>query len=173
MYQPPLARLGAENMAKMKKKKTKPVSTGSNQQIHFETSQGSFTAELFSDVAATSQNFVDLVSQNFYQNLTFHRYVEGFVIQGGDPTGTGSGGSKKTIPLEITAHKHIRGALGMARSQNPNSASCQFYVCLDDLPSLDGSYCVFGRVVDGMDNVLKLRQGDKMAQVSLVKAVAP
>jgi cyclophilin family peptidyl-prolyl cis-trans isomerase len=116
---------------------------------------------------------LDLVSRKFYDGLVFHRYVQGFVIQGGDPTGTGGGGSGKNIPLEITAHKHVLGALGMARSQDPNSASCQFYVCLLDLPSLDGSYAVFGQVVKGMENAVKLRQGDKMTRVTLVKAVTP
>jgi cyclophilin family peptidyl-prolyl cis-trans isomerase len=159
-------------MAK-KKKAAEAVATGANPRVHFETTQGPFTVELFSDVPTTTQNFVDLVSRKFYDGLIFHRYVPGFVIQGGDPTGTGGGGSGKNIPLEITSHKHVLGALGMARSNDPNSASCQFYVCLADLPSLDGSYAVFGQVVDGMENVTKLRQGDKMTQVTMVKAVAP
>lgn len=149
-----------ETMAKKKK---------ANPKVLFETTQGKFTVELFPDVKMTTQNFIGLVSSGFYNGLTFHRYVPGFVIQGGDPTGTGMGGSSKTIPLEITEHKHDKGALGMARSQDPDSASSQFYVCLDDVHQLDGNYCVFGRVVKGMDNVLKLRQGDKMLKVTLVK----
>jgi cyclophilin family peptidyl-prolyl cis-trans isomerase len=161
-------------MAKKKKrKKSLAVATSVNPQVHFETTQGSFIADLYSDVPITTQNFLDLVSRKFYDGLVFHRYVQGFVIQGGDPTGTGGGGSGKNIPLEITAHKHVLGALGMARSQDPNSASCQFYVCLLDLPSLDGSYAVFGQVVKGMENAVKLRQGDKMTRVTLVKAVTP
>jgi peptidyl-prolyl cis-trans isomerase B (cyclophilin B) len=111
-----------------------------------------------------------LVSSRFYDGLVFHRYVSGFVIQGGDPTGTGGGGSDKTIPLEVTKHKHVKGALGMARTQDPNSASSQFYICLDDTPNLDGGYAVFGQVVDGMENVLQLRQGDKMVKVTLLKS---
>jgi cyclophilin family peptidyl-prolyl cis-trans isomerase len=160
-------------MAKKKKKAAASVTAGANPRVHFETTQGPFTVELFADVPTTTQNFVDLVSRKFYDGLIFHRYVPGFVIQGGDPTGTGGGGSDKTIPLEITAHKHVLGALGMARSNDPNSASCQFYVCLADLPSLDGGYAVFGQVVDGMDNVVKLRQGDKMTQVTLLKTGTP
>jgi peptidyl-prolyl cis-trans isomerase B (cyclophilin B) len=140
-----------------------------NSKVYFETTQGNFTVELFADVPTTTQNFKDLVSSGFYNGLTFHRYVPGFVIQGGDPTGTGGGGSGKTIPLEITAHHHDAGALGMARSADPNSASSQFYICLDAAHNLDGGYTVFGRVTKGMDNVLKLRQGDKMVQVTLVK----
>lgn len=140
-----------------------------NPKVLFETTQGKFTVEPFLDVKITSQNFLDLVSSGFYTDLLFHRYVPGFVIQGGDPTGTGMGGSPTTIPLEITEHKHDKGALGMARSQDPDSASSQFYICLEDTHQLDGGYAVFGRVVKGMDNVLKLRQGDKMTNVTLLK----
>ena len=141
----------------------------SNPKIQFETTQGDFTVELFADVPTTTENFLSLASSGFYDGLTFHRYVPGFVIQGGDPTGTGGGGSGKKIPLEITGHKHVKGALGMARSQDPNSASSQFYICLDDAPNLDGGYTVFGQVLEGMDNVLKLRQGDKMTKVTVLK----
>jgi peptidyl-prolyl cis-trans isomerase B (cyclophilin B) len=139
-----------------------------NPKVKIKTTQGTIVVELFSDVPVTTKNFVDLVSKGFYDGLTFHRYVEGFVIQGGDPTGTGSGGSDKTIPLEITAHKHLKGAIAMARTSDPNSATSQFYICLDDLPQLDGQYCVFGQVIKGMDNVMKLRQGDKMLKVTLL-----
>lgn len=145
-----------------KKKKTNP-------KVLFETTQGNFTVELFQDVGLTVQNFLELVLSVFYDNLVFHRYVPGFVIQGGDPTGTGMGGSSKTIPLEITDHKHKKGALGMARSQDPNSASSQFYICLEDTHQLDGGYTVFGKVVKGMNSVLKLRQGDKMTKVTVLK----
>jgi cyclophilin family peptidyl-prolyl cis-trans isomerase len=164
-------------MAKKKKTKMKTSSPASkkpatNPQVMMETTQGPIIVELFPDVPNTTQNFIDLVSKKFYDGLTFHRYVPGFVIQGGDPLGTGIGGSDQNIRLEITAHKHLRGHLGMARSQDPHSASSQFYICLADLPSLDGGYAVFGRVLEGMDNVLKLRKGDKMTQVTPVKAVS-
>ena len=142
---------------------------GSDPKVRVETTKGAFTVELFSDVSVTTQNFVDLVSKGFYDGLTFHRYVPGFVIQGGDPQGTGAGGSGKNIPLEISGHKHVTGALGMARSQAPDSASSQFYVCLADAPGLDGSYAVFGQVTEGMDVVMQLRQGDKMTKVTLLK----
>ncbi len=162
--------ISGEKMKK-KKKKAKPVSKKSpvNQKVHFETTQGIFTTEIFSDVKAHAENFISLVSAGFYNDLIFHRYEPNFVIQGGDPTGTGMGGSNKTVPLEITDHKHVKGALGMARSQNPNSASCQFYICLADSYFLDNGYTVFGQVLDGMDNVLKLRKGDKMLKVKVVK----
>ena len=162
-------------MAKKKKKstikKTAPKSSpkSKNPRIKFETTQGEFTAELFSDVPTTIKNFTDLISRSFYDGLTFHRYEPGFVIQGGDPMGTGMGGSDKNIPLEITPHKHLMGALGMARSQDQNSASSQFYVCLKDTPFLDGNYAVFGQVTAGMEKVLMLRKGDKMLKVTLLK----
>lgn len=154
----------------VKKKKKKSGSASANPRVKFETTQGTFTAELFLDVPTTTRNFLDLVASGFYDGLTFHRYEPGFVIQGGDPMGTGMGGSEKTIPLEITAHKHLKGSLGMARSQDPNSASSQFYICLADTPFLDGGYAVFGKSVEGMEVVLKLRKGDKMERVTLVGA---
>src|SRR5579863_1905496 len=130
------------------KKKKKPVKSigkkkSANSKIHFETTQGNFKAEVFSDVKAHAENFISLVSKGFYDGLIFHRYEPNFVIQGGDPTGTGMGGSGKTVPLEITNHQHVKGAVGMARSQDPNSASCQFYVCLEDAHFLDKGYTVF------------------------------
>jgi cyclophilin family peptidyl-prolyl cis-trans isomerase len=157
---------GDTDMAK--KKKTIKTKVSKNPRVRIETTQGDITIELFSDVKVTTKNFVDLVNAGFYNGLIFHRYEPGFVIQGGDPTGTGMGGSDKTIPLEITKHLHVKGAVGMARSQDPNSASCQFYFCLADAHFLDGNYCVFGQVVDGMDNVLKLRKDDKMIKVTLL-----
>ncbi len=156
---------------KKKKKKVKPTvkKKTANPKVHFETTQGNFHIEVLSDVKAHADNFINLVSAGFYDGLIFHRYEPNFVIQGGDPTGTGMGGSDKKIPLEITAHQHVKGAVGMARSQDPNSASCQFYVCLADAHFLDKGYTVFGQVLDGMDTVLKLRKGDKMLKVTLVK----
>lgn len=157
-------------MAKKKKKIQKSVAPSrTNPKARVETTQGGFTVELFADTPVSTQNFTGLVSSGFYDGLIFHRYVPGFVIQGGDPTGTGMSGSDKTIPLEITGHQHDKGALGMARSQDPNSASSQFYVCLEDAHQLNGAYAVFGRVTEGMENVLKLRQGDKMLKVTLLK----
>lgn len=162
-------------MTKKKKKASKgPVKkagvaklkTSGNALVHFSTTQGDFTAEIFADVPVTADNFLGLVDKGFYDGLIFHRFEPNFVIQGGDPTGTGMGGSNKNIPLEITAHQHEKGALGMARSQDPNSASSQFYVCLSDAHFLNNNYAVFGRVVEGFESVLKLRKNDKMVKVS-------
>ena len=162
---------GGDAVAKKKKKKksTTTQAIAGNPRVKIETTKGTVTVELFSDVPISSKNFLDLASSGFYDGLTFHRYVPDFVIQGGDPTGTGGGGSGKTIPLEITAHKHLKGALGMARTQDPNSATSQFYICLADVPNLDSQYTVFGQVVEGMENVMELRQGDKMTKVTVLK----
>ena len=107
----------------------------------------------------TAQNFTDLVSSGFYDVLTFPRIIAGFMIQGGCPTGTGTGGSGKNITGEfaINGHnnplKHLRGVLSMARSMMPNSASSQFFIMHQDSPHLDGQYAAFGKVTEGMDIV--------------------
>ena len=112
----------------------------------------------------TVDNFISLVSSGFYNGLTFHRIAPGFVIQGGDPNGDGTGGSSKAIKGEFAANgvqnkiSHKRGVISMARSQDPNSASCQFFITLsDDYTSvLDGQYAAFGKVISGMDEVDKI-----------------
>lgn len=144
------------------------LSSSSNPVVTFVTTKGTFKAEIYQDkVPVTTANFLKLVNSGFYDNLTFHRYVPGFVIQGGDPSGDGTGGSDDTIPLEIVDElTHVKGSLGMARTNDPNSATSQFYVSLEDIHDLDGSYAVFGQVVEGMDVVLKLREGDRMTKVS-------
>ncbi len=152
-----------ENMAKNN------LSSNSNPVVIFVTTKGTFKAEIYQNkVPVTAANFLKLVNSGFYNNLTFHRYVPGFVIQGGDPSGDGTGGSNETIPLEIVPElTHVKGSLGMARTNDPNSASSQFYISLEDIHNLDGSYAVFGQVVEGMDVVLKLRQDDRMTKVSV------
>jgi cyclophilin family peptidyl-prolyl cis-trans isomerase len=120
-----------------------------------ETSKGRIKFELHEDKAPISTaNFIKLAESGFYDGLIFHRVVDNFVIQTGDPKGNGTGGSSATISLEI--HKdltHIDGAVGMARSSNPNSASSQFYICDGAQHGLDGNYAVFGQVIEGMDVV--------------------
>lgn len=134
-----------------------------------ETNKGTFKFQLYEEKAPIStKNFIDLAESGFYDGLTFHRYEPGFVIQGGDPKGNGTGGSAKTIPLEVRPDlKHVEGAVGMARSQDPNSASSQFYVTLTETPFLNGNYAVFGIVTEGMDIVKSLRKGDKMIKVKI------
>ena len=110
----------------------------------------------------TTANFKKLVSEGFYDGLTFHRIIPGFMIQGGDPDGNGTGGSKETIKGEFQSNgfknpiKHTRGVISMARAQNPNSASSQFFIMHADTPHLDGMYAAFGHVVEGMDVVDKI-----------------
>ena len=134
-----------------------------------ETDKGVIKFELYEDKAPiTAKNFIELANRGFYDGLTFHRYEPGFVIQGGDPKGDGTGGSGKKIQLEINpALTHVKGAVAMARAQDPNSASSQFYITLEDSHFLDGSYAVFGKVIEGMGAVEKLRAGDVMKKVTI------
>jgi cyclophilin family peptidyl-prolyl cis-trans isomerase len=136
----------------------------------FETTKGTIVAELFdADAPITTSNFIELAEKGFYDGLTFHRYEPGFVIQGGDPDGNGTGGSGKMIKLEVTPKlKHdAAGTLAMARSAQPDSASSQFYFTLAPASFLDMNYAVFGRVVSGLDAVLALRVGDRMTSVTI------
>ena len=121
---------------------------------------GTITVELDGDAAPiTVQNFMDLANDGFYDGLTFHRIIAGFMMQGGDPNGNGTGGSENTIKGEFSSNgventlSHTRGAISMARSQNPDSASSQFFICHADSTFLDGQYACFGYVTDGMDVV--------------------
>ena len=117
--------------------------------------------ELYPDKAPkTVANFEKLVKEGFYDGLTFHRIIRGFMILGGDPEGTGMGGSKDSIYGEFAFNgfpqndlKHTKGVISMARTQEPNSASSQFFIMHEDAPHLDGSYAAFGKVVDGIDAV--------------------
>jgi len=126
-----------------------------NRTALIKTNMGDIRATLFEDKAPiTCENFIALAESGFYDGLTFHRVIKGFVIQGGDPKGDGTGGSDKTIPLEIHEDlTHVDGALAMARSSDPNSASSQFYICDGPQHGLDGSYAVFGVVTEGIDVV--------------------
>ena len=121
---------------------------------------GAITLELDGDSAPlTVANFVKLAKDGFYDGLTFHRIMDGFMMQGGDPKGNGTGGSDETIPGEFSANgydnpiSHTRGTISMARAQDPDSASSQFFICQADSTFLDGNYAAFGRVTDGMDVV--------------------
>lgn len=133
-----------------------------------ETNKGTIELDLYPDVApATVENFATLAGKGFYDGLTFHRYVPGFVIQGGDPEGSGMGGPGYKIKAEFNDKPHIAGALAMARSAHPDSAGSQFYICLAPAPHLDRQYTVFGQVTSGLDVVLQLREGDKMTKVTV------
>ncbi len=127
--------------------------------IEMETG-GIIDIELYEDIAPiTCENFKKLVAQGFYDGLIFHRVIAGFMIQGGDPTGTGCGGSDKNIKGEFMINgvtnsiSHVRGVISMARSQSYNSASSQFFICHADAKFLDGQYAGFGKVVSGIEVV--------------------
>jgi cyclophilin family peptidyl-prolyl cis-trans isomerase len=141
-----------------------------NRTAVIETNKGTIKFTLNEDLAPiTTANFIELAQRNFYDGLKFHRVEPNFVIQGGCPHGTGTGGSGKNIPLEVTPNlKHgDEGAVAMARSSAPNSASSQFYITLAPTPFLDGNYAVFGRVTEGMDVVRQIRVGDVMNSVRI------
>lgn len=122
---------------------------------------GDITIKLRPDLAPKHvEQITKLVKDGFYDGLTFHRVIDGFMAQGGCPDGTGMGGAKKQIPAEFSKEPHARGVCSMARSSNPNSASSQFFICLDDASFLDGQYTVWGEVEDGMDMVDALPKGE-------------
>lgn len=130
--------------------------------VKFEMEDGTtFTVELYPEYAPeTVENFLKLVNDGFYNGLTFHRVIPGFMVQGGCPEGTGMGGSGKNIKGEFANNgfekntlSHQKGVISMARAQAPNSASSQFFICVDDASFLDGDYAAFGEVIEGMENV--------------------
>ena len=172
--------LGAYEHGRGQRLETQPIETETFPDVLIDTSKGKIRLTVYPESAPlTVQNFYKLIRQQFYDGLTFHRYVPLFVIQGGCPLGNGTGGPGWTIKGEFQNPKlkakmpeHTRGVLAMARSTHPDSAGSQFYICLADAPHLDGSYTAFGRVVgEGMTVVDELRQGDKMLSVRLMEEV--
>ena len=118
------------------------------------------------------RNFLELANRGYYNGVTFHRIIQDFMIQGGDPTGTGSGGSDKPdLKAEFSAEPHVRGTCSMARTSAPNSANSQFFICFDDAEFLDGQYTVWGQVESGMEHVDALPKGEPPANPGkIVKA---
>jgi peptidylprolyl isomerase len=144
-----------------------------------ETTKGSVTVELRPDLAPNHvARIKELARQGFYDGVVFHRVIDGFMAQTGDPTGTGRGGSGQKLRAEFNAELHTRGAVSMARAQSPDSGDSQFFICFDDATFLDRQYTVWGRVIDGMDNVDKLARGeppsrpDKMLSVRVAADAA-
>ena len=135
--------------------------------ITIETNEGVIKAELYPEIAPnTVNNFVSLAGKGFYNGTIFHRVIPGFMIQGGDPQGTGRGGPGYSIKGEFSGNgfpnnlKHTRGVLSMARAMNPNSAGSQFFIMVEDAPHLDGQYAAFGKVISGME------EADRIVNVS-------
>ena len=138
------------------------ITLGSGKQIRIE-----FYPE---DAPKTVENFVTLAKKGFYNGLSFHRVVPDFVVQGGCPKGDGTGGPGYQIKAEFNKQKHVRGSVAMARSQHPDSAGSQFYITYGATPHLDNNYTVFGRVVSGMEDVDRIKQGDRMTSVTIEEA---
>ncbi len=128
-----------------------------NPEIAIETDFGTMKLELFHDLApGHADSMLARAKDGFYKGLIFHRILDGFMIQGGDPQGTGMGGAPYNLKAEFSDVPHIDGTLSMARAQSPNSASSQFFICLGRQASLDGKYTVFGQVMEGMDVLHKI-----------------
>lgn len=133
---------------------------------------GDVTIKLRSDLApAHVARIVELANEGFYDGLTFHRVIDGFVAQGGCPDGNGTGGTGQKIDEEFNDGKHVRGACSMARANDPNSADCQFFICLDDVSYLDNQYTVWGEVTDGMELVDALPKGEPPRTPGVIKSM--
>jgi peptidyl-prolyl cis-trans isomerase B (cyclophilin B) len=147
---------------------TELAAEAANVRARITTEKGDIVFTLYPDVAPQhSAAFVKLARAGFYDGLTFHRVEPGFVIQGGDPSGNGTGGPGYTLDAEFSENPHITGTVAMARSASPNSAGSQFYICLGDAPFLNRQYTVFGHVVEGQSVVDSIRKGDVMTTVTI------
>ena len=132
------------------------------------TSRGDIRFKFYPKEAPnTVARIIELIQKGFYNGLSFHRVVPGFVIQGGDPAGDGTGGSGQKLKAEFNRHRHVEGTVAMARAADPDSADSQFYISLGTHPHLDGAYTVFGQVISGMDIVRAVQIGDKIQAVGL------
>ncbi len=129
--------------------------------LTLELAAGAVTIALRPDLAPKHvERITELAREGFYDGKTFHRVVDGFVAQGGCPTGDGTGGTGHKLPGELSDEKHVRGAVSMARTNDPNSGDCQFFICLDDATFLDGQYTIWGEVTGGMEHVDALPKGE-------------
>jgi peptidylprolyl isomerase len=130
--------------------------------LYLETKNGRVVIEMRPDLAPNHvARIKDLAREKFYDGLAFHRVIDGFMVQTGDPNGDGTGGSGKNLPPEFTSEKHVRGVVSMARAASPASADSQFFIMLDESPWLDNKYTVWGKVTSGMEFVDKIKKGDE------------
>ncbi|HEV2547486.1 MAG TPA: peptidylprolyl isomerase [Stellaceae bacterium] len=131
--------------------------------LYMDVPKGRVVIELRPDLAPkTVAHIKELTRRGFYDGLTFHRVIDGFMAQTGDPKGTGSGGSGQTVKAEFTQNAHfLRGTVGLARSPDPDSGDSQFFICFDKAPFLDGKYAIFGQVVSGMEAIDAIKKGNK------------
>ena len=126
-----------------------------------ETTRGDVTIAMRPDLAPRHvARIKELVRHGFYNGTVFHRVIEGFMAQTGDPTGTGTGGSGRKLAAEFSREPHVRGTVAMARAQNPDSGDSQFFICFDDATFLDKQYTAWGKVIEGMENVDKIKRGE-------------
>ncbi len=159
-------------MSKFQEPSKGTVDLGKSYEALIETEKGNIQVQLFAKEAPLSvTNFIQLANGGFYEGLTFHRVEPGFVVQGGDPSGNGTGGPGYTVPAEI-GKPHRKGALAWARTGdevNPErrSSGSQFYITLEATPFLDEGYTVFGQTVEGMEIVEKIRKGDKITKITI------
>src|SRR5215831_19028182 len=129
-----------------------------------ETSQGKVVVAMRPELAPRHVTRIrELVREGFYDGVVFHRVIEGFMAQTGDPTGTGTGGSGVKLKAEFSSEPHVRGTVSMARAHSPDSGDSQFFICFADSPWLNGQYTVWGKVVEGMENVDKIKRGEPVA----------
>lgn len=150
-----------------------PLASDSNipdgARVQLELDEGTVIINLLPVVAPnTVANFKVLVADGFYDGLTFHRVIPGFMAQGGDPDGTGAGGPGYRIKAEFNATKHVRGTVAMARTSDPDSAGSQFYICYEPQPHLDGQYTVFGEVTEGMELIDKVHNGSVIRKATIL-----
>jgi len=143
------------------------IDTSKQYTATIKTKRGKMLLKLFArDVPVTVNNFVFLARERFYDGVTFHRVIPGFMAQGGDPTGTGSGGPGYRFADEFTKHTHVTGALSMANA-GPNTNGSQFFITYTPQPHLNGKHSVFGQLVKGMDVLKKIKQGDTIVRIAI------
>ncbi|KAI95934.1 peptidylprolyl isomerase [Rhodomicrobium udaipurense JA643] len=137
------------------------MTSSDKENLVLETTKGRVVIELRPDLAPSHvARIKELADEKFYDGVVFHRVIDGFMAQTGDPTGTGRGGSGKNLKAEFSRESHQRGVVSMARANHPDSADSQFFICFDDASFLDGKYTVWGKVIEGMDNVDKIERGE-------------
>jgi peptidylprolyl isomerase len=137
-----------------------------------ETTRGSATIEMRPDLAPNHvARIKELVRQGFYDGVPFHRVIDGFMAQTGDPTGRGTGGSGQNIEAEFTREPHVRGTVSMARAAHPDSGDSQFFICFDEAPWLDGQYTVWGQVVEGMENIDRVKRGEPVVDPDRITSI--
>jgi peptidylprolyl isomerase len=138
--------------------------TSTENTMSLETTQGRVSIEMRPDLAPRHvARIKQLVQEGFYDGVAFHRVIDGFMAQTGCPQGTGTGGSGQKLKAEFSKEKHVRGTVSMARAQNPDSADSQFFICFQDSPWLNDQYTVWGNVIQGMENIDKIKRGEPVA----------